>query len=441
MAEDLGAVLDAPEIESGAEEVESGAEQVEEGAEAVEQAEGAETTTAAKDDPYTTKFSREFRAATKAWEQAHPEQAKFARQARENHARIFALQQLEPKGIDGVRERYSLLDGLAHGELKGPEALTAIQEDLAGIEQLDEQIAQGNAEALKAFGPEFDAGLAKLAPAILQRILSADPGAHEAIMLPEHVKFLAGSDLVKEYNALIDVLNTQNDPRFDEKTKMQFAIAQLAKMGTWLNGLQSKAGEVKLAPNAGAQPNDLTTRQTALEKQEQEFHWTTKIQPTAAAHENKTFETLFDPYQKRLRLDSAAKQDLMQAFKAGLNKAGGADKDYMRQMGIYRNQKNPDPATVQNYVKNAINKHSKAVMESLIKARYGPFLAGTPRAATTAPVKPGTRPAAPAGVNVEIRTVKPPQSEIDFKHTPIPWLREHKYKLYNGKTIQVRAVN
>ena len=435
MADEIGAVLEAPEVDAGAEEVDAGLETAAEGVAEVEQAETAETP--AKDDPYTTKFSRELRAATKAWELAHPEAKPFARAARENHARLFALNQIEPKGIEGVREKYSLLDGLAHGELKGPEALTAIQEDLAGIEEIDTKLASGDPSALEAFGPEFDQGLAKLAPAILDRILASDKAAHEAIMLPQHVKFLAESDLVKEYNALIDVLNTQNDPRFDEKTKMSFAIAQLAKMGQWLNGLQNKAGEVKVAPGvapAGKQANPAD----ALDRERQQFHWDSKIQPSVSAHENKTFDTLFDPYQKRLRLDPAAKADLLQAFKQGMSKAGAADQAYMRQMGIYRGQKNPDPNVVTNFVKNAINRHSKAVMESLIKARYSPFLqTARPKPAVTAPAA-GTRPQAPAGPNVEVRTVKPAQSEIDFKRTPIPWLREHKYRLFSGKVVQVR---
>src|SRR6266567_2668444 len=165
-------------------------------------------------NPYTTKFSREMRTALKQWEQANPEAAKFAKQARDNHARLFALTQLEPKGIDGVREKYALLDSLAHGEAKGPEALTAMREELAGIQQIDAKVAAGDPTALDSFGPDFNAGLAKLAQAILDRILSSDPEAHESIMLPQHVKFLAGSQFVKDYNDIIDVLNTQGDPRF-----------------------------------------------------------------------------------------------------------------------------------------------------------------------------------------------------------------------------------
>lgn len=423
MADEM--VVDA-EVDLGVEEVES--EQVEEGAEQVEAAEPVES-----NDPYTTKFSREMRAALKAWEQANPEAAKYAKQARDNHARMFALSQLEPKGIDGIREKYALLDSLAMGDAKGLDAVTAMQEQLAGIEEVDNLLIQGDPKAFDALGEDFNQGLAKLAPAYLDRVKSSDPAAYEAAVMPHFVGMLASSDLVKEYNALVDVLNAQNDPRFDDKTKMQFAISQLAKMGQWLNTQATKAGEIK----PQAQPkDDLNEQRTALENERQELHWETRIKPQAVAHENKTFETLFDPYQKRLKLDAGAKADLLQAFKGALSRTGAADADYMRQMAMFRKQKNPDPAQVANFVKNAINKHSKPVMEALIKARYSPFLnGGKPKQV----VQTNGKPHVAAGPNVEIRTVKPPMHEIDHRNTPVDWLAKKQYKLMNGKVIQVRT--
>jgi hypothetical protein len=432
---DEGAVM---EVETGAEEVEQGAEQVEEGTEQV--AEGEQQAESTDKGPYTTQFSREYRAALKALEAQHPEQAKYLKQARDNHARLFALTQLEPKGIDGVRERYAMLDGLVRGDFKGPEALTAIQEELAGVEEVDNLLIAGDPKAFDALGEDFNEGLANLTAAYLDRVAQFSPEKFERALLPHFVSTLAESDLVKEFNALVDVLNAKDDPRFDEPTKMKFAMSQLAKMGNWLNSLQAKVGEIKPAANEGK--NNLEQERTALEQERQTLYWDTRIKPGIVAHENKTFDTLFDPYQKRLKLDAAAKEDLMQAFKAGLNKAGNADAEYLRQMKIYRGQKNPDPATVANYVNNAINRHSKPVMEALIKARYSPFLAGKPKPAQTGNNGKIT-PKGPVSPNVEVRTVMPPRNEIDFQHTPIDWMASTRpggkqYRLFNGKVIQVR---
>ena len=446
MADESG-VMDAVEPEIGAQEVESGAESRESSPEQTEPGvEQQAQQTTPQDDPYTTKFSREYRAAMKALELAHPEQAKFLRQARGNHERLVALTQVEPRGIDGVREHYALMNSVTYadperGELKGPEALTAMQETLSSIEETDSMLAAGNPKAFDALGSDFDAGLAKLAPIYLERVQKTDPAAFEAAVTPYIVTTLAQSDLVKEFNALVDVLNTQNDPRFDEKTKAQFTVTQLAKMGTWLNGLAEKGSPVP--QNGKPQVEDpraqLEQERSQLERERQDLHWDTKIKPAAAQHENQKFEELLTPYQKRLRLDEAAKGDLLHAFKSKMAQAGTADADYMRQMKIYRNQKNPDPAAVQNYVKNAINKHAKTVMDSLVNARYAPFLNGKPRAtvpgqAAAAAVAKAAGPVAP---NVEVRTVKPPMNEIDHRNTPIAWLAMKQYRLYGGKVVRV----
>lgn len=436
MADEM--VMDAPELDAGT-EVETELETPAEGTEPTEVAEGKPES----DSPYTTKYSREMRAALKALETQHPESAKYLKQARDNHARLFALTQLEEKGIDGVRENYDALKTLVINdpqgkELHGIEAARHMQEQLAGIEEVDNLLIAGDPKAFDALGEDFNAGLAKLAPAYLDRIKTHDPAAYEAAVLPHFVGILASSDLVKEYNALVDVLNAQNDPRFDAKTKADFTMTQLAKMGQWLNAQQAKAGEIKPVARGTDGADDLTAQRTELDQERQKLHWDTKIKPLAVAHENKTFETLFAPYGSRLKLDAPAKADLMEAFKAGIQRAGTADQEYLRQMKIYRGQKNPDPVAVANFVKNAINKHSKPVMEALIRARYSPFLNGKPK--TAAPTNGAGKPRGPVEPNVEIRTVKPPMNEIDHQRTPIEWLAKKQYRLFNGKVIQIRPV-
>src|ERR1700761_5877659 len=120
-------VLDTPEVDSPELDETEELGNAEGGLEEQPEAESTEQT-AVKDDPYTTKFSREMRAALKQWEQANPEAARFAKQARDNHARLFALQQVEPRGIDGIRENYALLQAIG-----GTEGLTGLQERIAGV--------------------------------------------------------------------------------------------------------------------------------------------------------------------------------------------------------------------------------------------------------------------------------------------------------------------
>jgi hypothetical protein len=394
------------------------------------------------DDAYTTKFSREMRAALKAWEASNPEAAKFSKQARDNHARLFALNQLEPKGIDGVREKYALLDGLVRGDFKGPEALTAIQEELAAVEETDQLLAAGDPKAFDALGEDFNAGLAKLAPAYLERIQRTDPEAYERAIMPHLASTLASSEMVTNYNRGVDELNWMlqgrqlNQLQPEEVSRFAARAMQiLAGTGQGLNKIGER-GEASKTP-AVAPRDDLATERASLEAERQQIHWDTRIKPEVAKYENTKFEELLTPYQKRLKLDTGAKADLQQAFKAKMTQLGNADTDYLRQMKLYRGSKNPDPAVVQNFVKNAINKHAKTAMESLVKARYSMFLNAPPR---PQPVVNGSngKPLPPAGPNVEIRSVKPPMSEIDHQKTPVAWLAQKKYYLTNGKVIQVR---
>jgi hypothetical protein len=401
------------------------------------------TETTESDDPYTTRFSREMRAALKAWEASNPDAAKFARQSRDNHARLFALQQLEPKGIDGVREKYALLDGLVRGEAKGPEALTAIQEELAAIEETDALLAAGDPKAFDSLGEGFNEGLAKLAPAYLERIQKTDPEAYERAIMPHLASTLASSELVQNYNRGVDELNwmLQNRPltalQPEELSRFAARAMQiLAGTGQGLNKIGEKGEAVKTPPPGTKPQDDLQTERQKLDQERQQIHWDTRIKPEVIAHENRKFEELLTPYQKRLKLDAGAKADLQQAFKAKMTSLGNSDTDYLRQMKLYRAQKNPDPSTVQNYVKNAINKHAKTAMESLVKARYSMFLNAPPKPQT--PTNGNGKNLPPVSPNVEVRSVKPPMSEIDHQNTPVEWLAQRKYKLFSGKIVQVR---
>lgn len=432
--------MDDAVLETAIEEPIEGVEQSE--AEPQETAEGAEegrteTEAAESDSPYTTKFSREMRAALKQWEAANPEMAKFSKQARDNHARLFALNQLEPRGIDGVREKYSLLDSLALGDVKGVEAITAMQEQLAGVEEVDSLLAAGDPKAFDALGEDFNAGLAKLAPAYLERVQRTDPAAYEAAILPHFVSYLASSEMVKDFNALVDVLEARNDPRFDEKTKMNFAFQQLAKMGEWMNKLATKAGEARPSGPQSGQENQEDPR-AEIERERQELHWERHVYPeTKKAVEDK-FNELLKPLQARLKLTPTQRNAAFADFKAKNYKLGNADKDYMRQINFYRGQRNPDATAIMNLVKANLAKTAKTAFDQVKAERWEAFLTGRPKPAAPAAANGnGAKPQGPVPPNVEIRTVKPPMNEIDHRNTPIAWLPLKQYRLYSGKVIRV----
>lgn len=373
------------------------------------------------------KGSKEFREALKAWE-ATPEGARFAKTARADHFRMQELATVEPGGISALRDKYALLESIG-----GAEGATQLQERVTKADASDEMLASGNVKLLDELGPDFDPGLAKLAPTILDRVMKSDPEAYAAAILPHLMSGLAGSAMVKDLNGMIDVLEA---PHLDEAGKIKAITALLGKVGDWFAANEAKAGKLKAAP-ADRQQTELQQERTKFDQEQQTAHWNNKIAPTVASHERTKMEELYKPFDAKLKLDPAAKADLFATFKEKMKLAGNADKAYQDQMKIYRKQKNPDPATVANFVKATINRHAKAVVEGAVKARYGRFLGSAGRT-VAAPVA-GARSATPTGAGAPtVVSVKPPIDEIDYRKTSEADQWKGIYTLKSGKKVQVR---
>ena len=432
-------VLDAEEVVDGGESTGSGE---------IVEAPGAD---AQRDDPYSSKASREYSQWLKGLrESGDPQAQRFARLAKNNHGEMFALRQLDKDGINGVREKYALLDSVIHhdperGELKGQEAIAALQDSIREYAEIDELLASGDPRALESLGDEFDEGLAKLAPSILERIQQSDPEAYAAAVLPHFVQALASSELVQNFNGLVDVLNEAPPSWLTGEQKTAWAADQQRKvialaenMGKWLNAQAAKvgdAGKVTVKPNGTAAKKDsISEREAAFNRREQEQHWSSNISPKLDQHAGMKFAELFRPYAKRLNLDVPTTNALKMEFSRRVASEAAKDKAYMGQIGRYRAMRNPDPGTVLNFAKVQFDKHAKTAMDALVNERYKPFLSGKPK---TLPSTNGTKGGPPPSKGMQIVTTKP--ANIDFKRTPIDWLHQKKYYTTDGKIVQVRT--
>lgn len=407
-------------------------------------------------NPYTTKFSRELRAFLNAQKTADPANAKFYEHVKDMHGRMFALSQIDPKGVDGVRERYELLNSLAYGEQKGVEAVSAMQQRIQEMDEVDQRLAAGDPLALESLGEEFNAGLAKLTPTILARIQAADPEAYSAAVLPHFVDALSKSDLVRDFNSIVDTLNRQPPSYLTPEQKTQWVQEQLqgvygavGKMAAWFNA-QQQAAQGKGVQNANGngprQAADPTrSSEPSIEEQRQTLHWDTKIKPEAAKLESARFNELLKPIAHRLQLNDRQKAAAYADFQSRISSAMKADPDYMRAIQNYRRQSNPDPAKVLNLIKTRLaGKAIQTAFDELSEDRgWTNFLRGK----SNGSAQPAAR--QPQGARTvvegfETRTVKPPMSEIDHRNTPLEWLRPDKdgarrYLLYGGKKVRVLA--
>jgi hypothetical protein len=400
-----------------------------------------------QDDPYSSKASREYSAWLKSLrDSGDPVAAKFARLAKDNHGAQFALRQLDPKGIDGVRERYALMDSVIHtdperGELHGAEAIAAMQDAVREYAEIDELLAQGDPKALESLGDDFNAGLAKLAPTILDRIKGSDPEGYAAAVLPHFVDALSKSELVSNFNAMVDVLEEKPPSWLTEQQKTAWAadqqrkVVQLAAgMGTWLNAQARKAQELPKPGEPGKQngtgkqfPNEEQT----WRKEQQESHWNTNITPKLDAHAAARFNELFRPYATRLKLDPPTAKALMGEFSKRVAGQAAKDKAYIGQIGRYRAMRNPDPATVVNYAKVNFDKHAKSVMEALVNERYKPFLNAKAR-----PAAPTNGNGAPPVRGVQDVSTKPADGTYDPRARSLDEIHAKIFHLNNGKTVR-----
>lgn len=394
---------------------------------------------ATPDDPYSSKSSKEYSAWLKGLKDGDPEaNGKFARLSKDNHARLYQLQQMEPRGIDGVRETYALLDSVSHGELRGVEALSALQDEIRGIGEFDEQVISGNGEVLKDLDPKMQAGIVKMTPAILDMARQQNPEAYSEAIFPHLVESLRGSPLVQSFNGLVDVLR-EEPPRWmtpNQKTdwiedRIQKVVGHASQMSTWF-----KAQETKLAqmPKPGAIGQPGQAGEAAASSSTLPPQWNYEIAPGLDKHAHSKFEELFRPYDKRLRLDQATRDALRTDFSKRVSSKAAANPVYQSQLKRFQSQKNPDVKGVLNFAKVEFDKYSKTVMDSLVNERYKPFLAGKPNGTRPAPTN-GQR-TAPPSPGVQIVAVKP--KNIDFKNTPLDWLHQKKYRTTDGKTVQVR---
>jgi hypothetical protein len=277
------------------------------------------------------------------------------------------------------------------------------------------------------------------------------------VLAPHAVEMLKSSDIVPGYNAMVDILQEQMPSWIPADKQAAWRqdwtnrlIAQAAKIGTGLNSFADKAKTA--IPNAqgkqgtGKQADPASERMKAAEAKEQDFHWKTNILPQTDKHATGQFNKLFAPYDKRLKLDTGAKNAVMQDFakrmaeKMNFQAVKGQKNPYQKQMERYRGSKNPDPTSVGNYFKVEFDKHAKTVLDGLVNERYGRFLKGAVKTQTTqssSSMASGSKgPILPKEFAVSTR---PADADIDFKHPKFRDLRAaNKFPLKSGKVAVLR---
>ena len=424
MADEAG-VMDVG-IETGG-EIDSGAEVETRGSEKPVR-ESSETVDKEVDGRKYTKEYRDWLKSIKA----DPAMGRHAKTAYNDHGRMLALQELEDRGVDGVREKYALLESVG-----GAEGLQQLQTQLQDMEAVDNAILAGDPKSFELLGEDFKPGLLKLAPHFLDFIAKSDPQVYAEALQPHLFGSLIQAPLTQSIVSVEQILTSNATP----EQKLEAITAQIEKMGQWYQEQKQLAGAKKEPPKQNEWEQKYKDREEQDSRTANERVWKEEITPPVAKYESERISQLAKPYGLKVDADGMAR--FRDDVKAELSRRGKADAGYMKQMGLYQKSKQPNAQAVQNYVKSGINKHVKASVEAVMNKSPWKLLRGksggsaqvsqsAPRQGS--PVQSGTRTVAPTIVGA-----KPSPNDVDwgkFNKQSSAQKYAFVYPLKNGRVVQ-----
>lgn len=370
------------------------------------------------------------------------DQGKFARRAKDDFARLQELRRLDPKGIEGVRELKGLVDGLAHGEKKGVEALSAIQESLAESQAVLDAISEGGPEAFQSLNEEQQMGMLRMVPSFLDHLATNNQDAYTAALLPHFVGALRESELATSFNSLVNVLNEKPPTWLTPDQKGQWTEDRIARItqqaSTMSQWFKAQEDRLKQLDQTEKQPSQGQTAQPAAETKQ---YWEQSIHPQTNAHAEQKFTETLKPWEERLakngiRLSEAKKQAMAREFMAEVQEAALKNPAYVRQIRHYNAQRKPDAGAVASTFKAEFNRHANKAMENLVRRDYGQIL--EKGAAVKKPDAAAPRAASTPEKGVKIVTMKPSKDRINYQRTPLDWLHSDKFVLKDGSVVQYR---
>lgn len=366
---------------------------------------------------------------------------KFYKRLKGDHERLQELRRIDPKGLDGVRSRYETLNGIAHGDKTGIEAVQSIQEALAESQTMLDALAQGDISQLPE---EHQDGVLRMAPSIIDHLADTNPEAYAALLTPHFWQAIESSPLAQYYSGMVEVLNEKPPEWLTKEQLPQWTLDHVGRitnmargMGQWFTDLQKKA-------QGAADGKQATTTGTTAEKNTSgnpQF-WQQSVYPQTNAHAEETFGKELRPWAEKLakagiRLSDAKKQALAQEMVQSVSSLAAKNQNYMAQMKRFNSQRSPDAASVISTFKSEFNRHAKSVLEGLIRRDYGQILEKGTKTVTK-PATPGAKTVTSAQPGVKMVSIKPSRDRIDFQRTPTDWIYQNKWRMKDGSVVQYR---
>lgn len=370
--DELGAVLEAPEV-----------------IDEVVEREG-EVTQEVDDAPIEPSEAKEETQTD--WRKVPPELKEFfktpaGKAAKDAWFERNAYKEKFPEGIKQVNELTAFLD--EHG---GREGLTTALGELTGkaaeLDGIAAKMQSGDPSLISDLVQNSPEGFAKLAPVVAQEWARVDPEGWGAAMS----------------GVMAATINSNGVPLFLEKMgmllefgKVEDATAMLTQLKGWANGFAEKAAAPRTQQTNG-QPDKLSQREQELNQREQQA-FTNDMKRDVDSFRSPLITKELDSFFKRRPNDSEAKDLAISTVRSQVVERMAADKDFQSKLNALTARKDRDGA-----MRLIKSRETAAITE--IAPKVGRMIFGNP-----GPVKVEAKPA-PTPIRPKVEAKVDPRDAV-----------------------------
>lgn len=363
----------------------------------------------------------------------HPEQTKILKKLQDAYFRNQEFEKAFPTASEASSVK-QLLD-----DIGGVDGIQSIQDAVRNFTEQDNLLEAGNPQVLDSLFNDYPDGIAKLAPAFLDKLSKTNQGAYTNAIYPHAVGMIAYSDVPKILGSLI------NQDASGRITAIESDVPRLQEAVTKLLGWYSQAynSAVKMNNNnfrEQPQNTELSNREKAISEKENKIN-TDNFERIVGQETRATITSELTKYIKQYNLNPTQQQYFRDHLATKINQEQADDKVFQKQWQIRLNKPGQTIEKLAQFNANDINKRLKDRTFSIIKDIYGNPKNTNQNGKVTNIAKPNVAKTTVSGGAIRINN-KPDSKDVnwDAPNAKLLWIASKAY-LKNGRFVTWSKVN
>ena len=327
-------------------------------------------------------------------------------------AKVAAYEQIFPT-VRETREVKALIDSVG-----GREGFTQIQQALATVQQIDQQLEVGDPSVVERMWKEAPQGMAKLAPLIFSELEKASPQDYAKAVVPHAVKFFDNSGFPQAFDHMVAAYQAGRKTDGGGVDKLQ------ARMAGWVQSQrQGVTAEHKPDPRVEQLQRELDERKSGENKQAIDRAYTDVV-----SHAGPVIDRYLKPIVSKLGLSTEQYNALREDTWKHLQDTRNADKTYQT-VANAKYRQGMDTATA--YIKGETESRAQEAARARANFWYGHQL----KNGAVAKPNPTATPIA-SGIT---RGKEPTAAEIDYGPKGISVAKKQGFKDLGDMILTGRA--